>query len=97
VPLARRNLLADKRRLVRSISGVAFAALLMMVELGFRNAFLDSMLLAVRQLDADILLLGKMKYEFGRDAPFPRRQLYQARALPGVVSARPLYAERTAS
>ncbi len=97
VPLARRNLLADKRRLVRSISGVAFAALLMMVELGFRNAFIDSMLLAVRQLDADILLIGKMKYEFGRDAPFPRRQLYQARALPGVASARPLYAERTAS
>jgi putative ABC transport system permease protein len=97
VPLARRNLLADKRRLARSISGIAFAALLMMVELGFRNAFIDSMLLAVRQLDADILLVGRMKYEFGRDAPFPRRQLYQARALSGVASARPLYAERTTS
>lgn len=97
VPLARRNLLADKRRLVRSISGIAFAALLMIVELGFRNAFIDSMLLAMHQLDADVFLIGKVKYEFGRNALFPRRRLYQARALPGVASARPLYAERTAS
>src|SRR5215468_10721731 len=49
------------------------------------------------QLDADVFLVGKVKYEFGRNAPFPRRRLYQARALPGVASARPLYAERTAS
>jgi putative ABC transport system permease protein len=97
VPLARRNLLADKRRLIRSIGGITFAALLMIVELGFRNAFIDSMLLAARQLDADIFLIGKTKYEFDRNAPFPRSQLYQARAVPGVASARPLYAERTAS
>jgi putative ABC transport system permease protein len=97
VPLARRNLTADKWRLARSICGIAFAALLMMMELGFRNAFIDSMLLAVRQLDADILLISKLKYEFDRNAPFPLRRLYQARAVSGVASARALYAERTSS
>ena len=97
VPLVRRNLFANKPRLVRSVGGIAFAVLLMIVELGFRNAFIDSMLLGIRQLDADLVLISKAKYQFDRNAPFPRRQLYRARAVAGVASARPLYAERTAS
>jgi putative ABC transport system permease protein len=97
VPLARRNLLASKRRLASSVAGIAFAVLLMMVELGFRNAFIDSMLLAIRQLDGDIMLVGSAKYQFDRNAPFSRRKLYEARAVPGVATARPLYAEQKAS
>jgi putative ABC transport system permease protein len=97
VPLARRNLLANKRRLARSVAGIAFAVLLTMVELGFRNAFIDSTLLAIRQLDGDIMLVSSAKYQFDRNAPFSRRQLYEARAVPGVATARPLYAEQKAS
>lgn len=97
VPLARRNLLASKRRLASSVAGIAFAVLLMMVELGFRNAFIDSMLLAVRQLDGDIMLVGSAKYQFDRNAPFSRRKLYEARAVPGVATAWPLYAEQKSS
>jgi putative ABC transport system permease protein len=94
VPLARRNIFANNRRLVRSALGIAFAVLLMMVELGFRNAFIDSMLLAIGQLDADIVLLSDTKYQFDRTAPFSRRQLYAARVVPGVAMARPLYGQR---
>jgi len=35
VPLAWRNLVASKRRLVRSVAGIGFAVLLMLVQLGF--------------------------------------------------------------
>jgi putative ABC transport system permease protein len=97
VPLAWRNLLADKRRLARSAAGIAFAVLLMMAQLGFRNAFIDSMLLAIRQLDGDIMLVSSAKYQFDRGAPFSRRQLYPARAVPGVASVRPLYSEQKAA
>ena len=97
VPLAWRNLLSDKRRLARSAAGIGFAALLMMVELGFRDAYIESMLLVMRRLDGDIMLTSSQKYQFDRVAPFSRRQLYQARAVSGVASARPLYMERTAS
>jgi putative ABC transport system permease protein len=97
VPLAWRNLLANKRRLIRSTAGIAFAVLLMMMELGFRNAFIESMLLNIRALDGDIMLVSSAKYQFDRIAPFSRRQLYEARAVPGVATARPLYIERTAS
>ncbi len=97
VPLAWRNLLSDKRRLARSAAGIGFAALLMMVELGFRDAYIESMLLVIRRLDGDIMLISSQKYQFDRIAPFSRRQLYQARGVRGVASARPLYMERTAS
>jgi putative ABC transport system permease protein len=95
--LARHNVLADRRRLIRSSAGIAFAALLMMVELGIRDGFIESMVLAIRQLDGDIMLMSSVKYQFDRSAPFSRRQLYDARGVPGVASARPLYSERLAS
>jgi putative ABC transport system permease protein len=97
VPLAWRNLVSDKRRLARSAAGIGFAALLMMVELGFRDGYIESMLLFIRRLDGDIMLTSSQKYQFDRVSPFSRRQLYQARGVRGVASARPLYMERTAS
>jgi putative ABC transport system permease protein len=97
VPLAWRNLVSDKRRLARSAAGIGFAALLMMVELGFRDGYIESMLLFIRRLDGDIMLISSQKYQFDRVSPFSRRQLYQARGVRGVASARPLYMERTAS
>ena len=39
VPLAWRNLLASKPRLLRSASGIGFAVLLMLMQLGFEQAF----------------------------------------------------------
>ena len=96
VPLARRNLLANTPRLIRSVSGIALAVLLMIIELGLRDGFLESMIMNVRALDGDILLISSAKYQVDRISPFSRRQLYQARAVPGVASASPLYIERIA-
>ena len=93
VPLAWRNLLADKRRLLRSITGISFAVLLMFLQLGFRNAFLDSALRVIQSIDADIVLMSTTKFRFGRKDPFSRRQLYAARAAEGVLSVRPIYGE----
>jgi putative ABC transport system permease protein len=97
VPLAWRNMLADKRRLLRSTSGIAFAVLLMLLQLGFRGAFLDSAVGVIRNIDGDILLTSSSKFKFAGKDPFSRRQLYAARAVEGVESARPIYADWTIS
>ena len=44
VPLAWRNLVSSKLRLVRSIAGIGFAVLLMLVQLGFERGFFDASL-----------------------------------------------------
>jgi len=95
VPLARRNLVADPLRLVRSVAGIAFAVLLMMLELGFRDGYIESMLLMMRQLDGDIMLVNATMYQFERATPLPRRRLAAARGVTGVASARPFYVDRT--
>ncbi len=97
VPLAWRILTVDKARLARSASGMAFAIVLMLIELGFRNAFVDAAVDIVRKLDGDIFITSSSKYQFAKKAPFSRRQLYEARAVAGVASVRPIYAEWTNS
>jgi putative ABC transport system permease protein len=97
VPLARRNLLANTPRLIRSVAGIGFAVLVMIFQLGLRNGFLESMIVMARALDGDIMLISPAKYEFGRTAQFSWRALYQARAVPGVATARPVYVEQVGS
>jgi putative ABC transport system permease protein len=94
VPLARRNFVANGRRLLRSLAGIAFAALLMMVEIGLNDGFVESSLSILRGLDGDIMLISSAKYQFVMPATFPRRQLYEVRGVAGVASARPLYVQR---
>jgi putative ABC transport system permease protein len=92
VPLAWRNLLASKPRLLRSASGIGFAVLLMLMQLGFEQAFFDSALEVIRGLDGDIFLQSRHKYQFATRDPFPRSDLDTARNVAGVESARALYA-----
>ena len=92
VPLAWRNLVANKRRLIRSSAGIGFAVLLMLVQLGFERGFFDASLGIVRQLDGDLFIMRASKYRFGAEDPFPRRDLDAAQGVAGVASVLPLYA-----
>ena len=93
VPLAWRNLVAHKPRLLRSAAGIGFAVLLMLMQLGFEQAFFDSQLEVLRGLDGDILIQSIHKYQFATRDPFPMADLDAARKVTGVASARPLYAD----
>src|ERR1700722_4995662 len=90
VPLAWRNVVHDRGRLMRAAMGIAFAVMLMMMQLGFRNAFLDSALDIVRSIDGDIIIISATKFRFGNKDPFSRRQLYAAAAVEGVDTVRPI-------
>ena len=90
VPLAWRNLVADKRRLPAvEAAGIAFAVLLMLVQLGFERSFFDASLAVVRQLDGDLFVMNASKYRFGTYDPFAHRELNAMRAVPGIAGRGP--------
>jgi putative ABC transport system permease protein len=93
VPLAWRNLVANKQRLLRSTGGIGFAVLLMLMQLGFEQAFFDSALEVIRGLDGDIFIQSVHKYQFATRDPFETAALDTARKVTGVASARALYAD----
>jgi len=92
VPLAWRNLVSNKLRLARSVAGIGFAVLLMLVQLGFERGFFDASLGMVRELDGDLFVMRASKYRFGGEDPFAPRALQPARDVAGVASVAPLYA-----
>jgi putative ABC transport system permease protein len=97
VPLAWYNLTHDKRRLVVSVLGVAFAVFLMFVELGFWNALLDASVELIEQFNGELIVVSKARYAMNVREPFTRRLLEQTRGVPGVRAAYPVYLEYASS
>ena len=85
-PLAWRNFTHSRARLVGSLAGVAFAVVLMFVEMGFLNGLFDNHTRFVDVLDADLLIVHADKEAVIPQQPFPRRRLFQVRGQPGVAA-----------
>jgi putative ABC transport system permease protein len=81
----------DKLRLLTALSGIAFADILIFMQLGFMNALYTSNTQYPRKLNGDIVLTSTQATNFNKPYTFPRRRLYQAMDVPGVESAEPLY------
>lgn len=97
VPLAWLTLMHHKRRLVASVAGLLCAVLLMFVELGFLNALFESQARVLQRLNAELVIISKLRLTFATNLSFPRRRLYQALGVDGVIAAYPLYIEYRAS
>lgn len=93
VPLAWRNLVHDRRRFAVSVAGITFAALLMFMEWGFRNALLDASVALIRQLDGQLIVVNPSRLSLTLRDRFSTRHLEQARAVPGVTGAFPIFYE----
>jgi putative ABC transport system permease protein len=91
IPLAWRNLTENKRRLLASVAGTAFAVTLMFMENGFRHAMLDSMVNLIERLDGQIMIVSRTLYTLAVPYHFPLRRLVQAREVGEVVDACPVY------
>jgi putative ABC transport system permease protein len=89
-PLAWAQLSHQKARLTVAITGVAFANILMFAQLGLRAVLFDGITLIHENLNGDLFLMSSFSQALGLQ-PFARIHLYQANAVPGVDSARPLY------
>ena len=92
-PLALLNLLHERTRLIVAIAGVAFAVLLIFMNLGFQGALLQSTITFYDQINADIFLSSPQSLEISSTKAFPRERLYQVAGVEGVEQVMPLYLE----
>jgi putative ABC transport system permease protein len=88
-----RNLTHSRRRFFVAVAGIAFAVLLMFMQLGFWNALMDSVVAVIDRFDAELVIISRARYSLIVGEPFPRRRLAQALSVPGVRDANPLYLE----
>jgi putative ABC transport system permease protein len=91
VPIAWLNLVHEKSRLLTALAGVAFAVLLVFMNLGFLGALGDSASMFYDYMNADIYIISPQTLEISTTKAFPRERLYQAAGVPGIQRVMPLY------
>ncbi len=91
LPIGWLQLVHNKGRLAAALSGVAFANVLIFMQLGFLGALMESIRLPYMTLNADILVSASDANTLFDGSPLPRNRLYQALAVDGVASATSLY------
>ncbi|MGN6545861.1 MAG: FtsX-like permease family protein [Aureliella sp.] len=94
-PLAWKNLTSSLGKLLLSSTGVGFAVLLMFMQIGFRNALLDSNVEMVNLFHADLILVSPARYNLSSERRFGLHWLERASAFPGVAGVCALRTERT--
>ena len=78
-------------RLLVAVSGISFAVLLIMMQLGFRSALFESAVRFQERFHYDIALFSTDSVFIVRPQPFSIRRLYQALGDPEVVDVAPVY------
>src|SRR5262245_33767742 len=91
VSLAWRQLIREPLRLLIAVSGVAFAVILIFMQLGFEKALFDSSVNFHQRLAGDLVMISPQSDFLVSMKPFSRRRLYQAAAVAGVAEVRPIY------
>lgn len=91
--LAWLQLRQQRVRLLVAISGVAFAVILIFMQLGFQEALFQSAVTVHSRLRGDLVLISPSSPYLVSMSPFPRRRLYQAAGFPGVSDVLPIYAQ----
>jgi putative ABC transport system permease protein len=89
-PLAQRNLFHDKVRLTVTLTGIVFAVVLIVVELGLFVGFTETTSNLIDNSGADLWVASKNVPYIEQGVPFTERKLYQVRAVPGVAEAQKL-------
>lgn len=84
-PLGWLQLRRNPARLAVAVTGVAFANLLIFLQLGVMGALFDSAAKPVAMLAADIVLLSPDARIIGQLGTLPRRRLFQALGVEGVA------------
>jgi putative ABC transport system permease protein len=91
IPLALCNVLQEKLRTLVGTMGVAFALVLVFMQLGFLGSVVNSATLILDQLDCEIIIVSNAYQHIGESGAFPRLRLAETRSILGVDRATPLY------
>jgi len=91
MPLGWLQLKHKPLRLLVALSGIAFAVLLIMMQLGFRSALFESAVRFHERFDYDIALFSPDSVFIVRPQPFSIRRLYQTIGFDAVEDVTPVY------
>jgi DevC protein len=94
VPLAWLQLTKEKLRLGVALAGVAFAVVLVSMQLGFRAAMYQSAVRYHRHFHCDLVMINPKTPFIGFPSSFSRRRLYQSLGAEDVASVTPVYIEQ---
>lgn len=90
-PLAWCNLLHEKNRLFVAVLGIAFAVMIMFMNLGFLGALSTSASQVYNAINADLFITSTKSIELSTSVSFPIDYLYHAAGVQGVKRVMPLY------
>jgi putative ABC transport system permease protein len=90
IPLAWLLLSRQPARLAVALAGIAFAGILMLMQLGFRDGLFDASVTVHKLFDADLVLISPRTMSSIGMASFPRRRLVQVMADPAVRGITPV-------
>ncbi|HWD00816.1 MAG TPA: ABC transporter permease DevC [Candidatus Sulfopaludibacter sp.] len=91
VPIAWLQLTHEKLRLFAAVSGIAFAVVLMLMQLGFREALSQASSLVQDRLQCDLVLTSRQYDYLVFSKFFTRRRLYQSLSYEGVQAVAGVY------
>lgn len=92
-PLAWLIISHNKLRALIATAGVAFAVILLFMQLGFLGAVKSTATLVYDELDFDVLVRSKQYLHFANSDSFPKSRLRSALALADIEQATPFYVE----
>jgi len=90
-PLAWRQLMKEKTRLLVAVAGITFADMLIFIQMGFESALFDAAIQPHRNLQADLVLINPQFQTLLSVKSFSRERLYQALSYNGVKSVSSIY------
>ncbi|MDB9331280.1 ABC transporter, partial [Nodularia spumigena CS-591/04] len=90
-PIAWRQLMKEKTRLLVAVAGITFADMLMFIQLGFESALFDAAIQPHRNLQADLVLINPQFQTLFSVKSFSRERLYQTLGYEGVKSVNSVY------
>jgi len=96
LPIGYLQLTHSPGRFLAALAGVAFADVLVLVQLGLAAAMTESVATPYRLFQPDLLLLSALKADtFSDGTTVPRQRLYQALSHPDVIDGTSIYLEQT--
>jgi putative ABC transport system permease protein len=90
LPIGWLQLVHSRARLAAALAGVAFANILIFMQLGFLGALIESIRRPYAVMNADVLVVASDMYTLSDGSPLPRQRMFEALSTPGVASATPL-------
>ena len=94
IPVGWRQLKHNRLRLLAAVAGITFAAVLMLVQLGFRAALFDSGIRWHKAWDYDIAILSPKSEYLLELHDIPRVRIFQAGGVAGVRAVTPVYTKQ---